>query len=139
MTECLLCAANRNQANNHVLSGFSSFFRFAASLWKFVFVFVPACYSINKICRSLQGRSESEHQNNGIKNSRSKERTNNNLNQQETASTGIQPGSQRWEASGHPLHAITIFPRNMYPEYISFRIFVICGSFRVAFPDIMTC
>ena len=34
---------------------------------------------------------------------RSKARTNNKLNPHETASTGIEPGSQRWEASAYPL------------------------------------
>ena len=37
----------------------------------------------------------------GEKNPRSKERTNNKLNPHETASTGIEPGSQRWEAIIH--------------------------------------
>ena len=38
------------------------------------------------------------------KNPRRKVRTNNKLNPHETASTGIEPGSQRWEASAYPLH-----------------------------------
>ena len=37
------------------------------------------------------------------KHPRSRERTNNKLNPHETASTGIEPGSQRWEASAYPL------------------------------------
>ena len=37
------------------------------------------------------------------KNPRSKARTNNKLNRHETASTGIELGSQRWEASAYPL------------------------------------
>ena len=37
------------------------------------------------------------------KNPRSKARTNNKLNPHETASTGIELGSQRWEASAYPL------------------------------------
>ena len=37
------------------------------------------------------------------KNPRSKASTNNKLNRHETASTGIESGSQRWEASAYPL------------------------------------
>ena len=37
------------------------------------------------------------------KNPWTKARTNNRLNPDETASTGIEPGSQRWEASAYPL------------------------------------
>ena len=37
------------------------------------------------------------------KNPRSKARTNNKLNPHETASTGIEPWSQRWEASAYPM------------------------------------
>ena len=37
------------------------------------------------------------------KNPWSKARTNNKLNPHETASKGIEPGSQRWEASAYPL------------------------------------
>ena len=38
------------------------------------------------------------------KNPQSKVRTNNKLNPHEMASTGIDPGSQRWEAIAYPLH-----------------------------------
>ena len=37
------------------------------------------------------------------KNPQSKVRTNNKLNPHETVSTGIEPGSQKWEASAYPL------------------------------------
>ena len=37
------------------------------------------------------------------KNPRSRERTNNKLNPHETTSTGIEAGSQRWEACAYPL------------------------------------
>ena len=37
------------------------------------------------------------------KNPRSKATTNNNLNPHQTLSTGIEPGSRRWEASAYPL------------------------------------
>ena len=38
------------------------------------------------------------------KNPWSRERTSNKLSPRETTSTGIKPGSQRWEASAYPLH-----------------------------------
>ena len=40
------------------------------------------------------------------KNRWGKARTNNKLNPDETASTGIEPGSQRWEASAYPLYQL---------------------------------
>ena len=40
---------------------------------------------------------------NPAKHPRGKARTSNKLNPHETASTGIEPGSQRWEANAYPL------------------------------------
>ena len=60
------------------------------------------------------GKSE-----NPEKNPRRKAKTNNNLNPHETASMGIELGSQRWEASAYPLRQ----PRSP------------CNVFRVRFPD----
>ena len=49
------------------------------------------------------GFCEGRKTENAKKNPRSKARTNNKLNAHETASTRIEPGTQRWEASAHPL------------------------------------
>ena len=46
---------------------------------------------------------EGEKPENPEKNPQSKARTNNKLNPHETASTGMELGSQRWEASAYPL------------------------------------
>ena len=50
---------------------------------------------------TLRGKPE-----NPEKNYRRKARTNNKLKPQEAASTGIEPGSQRWEASAYPCFPI---------------------------------
>ena len=49
------------------------------------------------------------------KNPWSKARTNNKLNPHETVSTGIEPGSQRWEASAYPLHQPCSPTANIFP------------------------
>ena len=50
------------------------------------------------------------------KNPRSKARTNNKLNPHETASTGIELGSQRWEASAYPLRQLTMHDSRDYSD-----------------------
>ena len=50
------------------------------------------------------------------KNPRSKAKTNKKLNPHETSSTGIEPGSQRWEASSNPLRqSCSLVLYNNYP------------------------
>ena len=55
-----------------------------------------------KVLVFVEGRKP-ENPENPEKNPRSRERTNNKLNPHETLTTGIEPGSHRWEARAYPL------------------------------------